>query len=72
MYIHVLQSKFERPESTAFRRPAWCAERERHCVQDASVPYNGKAWGWVCADPEWLDEPRLVKRKTGAQIFQKL
>ena len=50
----------------------WRAERERHRVPDETAPYGGNAWGWVCADPEWLDEPRPVTRKTGAQIFQKL
>ena len=52
---------------------SWIAEQGQHRVPDEdTVPYGGKAWGWVCADPEWVGTPFLIHRKVGAQIFQKL
>lgn len=51
---------------------SWKEEKVRHCCEGEKVPYKGKAWGWVCTDPEWLSESVAIQRKTGAQIFQLL
>ena len=59
-------------DNIKFCPTTWETERGRHLCMDETVPYGGRAWGWVCADPEWLEEPIRVQRRTGAQIFQKL
>ena len=57
-------------ENIAFTSVSWEQERARHCCREGTVPYGGRAWGWVCEDPEWLAAPITIRRKRGAQIFQ--
>lgn len=52
-----------------FDVPMWCALRRDHCVPGNKLVYGAHTWGWVMANPQWLEAPIQFKRNS-AVIFQ--